>query len=98
MRTVVDPGLLGFPVTAYLWLRVNATHLSAAGRLLAAHPAVVNIAATTGEQNLCGEVALADDDALYEFLTGTVGRIAGLQDTDVTVELRTLKRATLSQG
>lgn len=98
MRTVVDPAMLGFPVTAYLWLRVNATHLSAAGRLLAEHPAVVNIAATTGEQNLCGEVALADDDALYEFLTETVGRIGGLQDTDVTVELRTLKRATLSQG
>jgi DNA-binding Lrp family transcriptional regulator len=95
LRTVVDPALLGYPVTAYLWLRVNATHLSAAGRLLADHPAVVNIAATTGEQNLCGEVALADDDALYDFLTGTVGRIAGLQDTDVTMELRTLKRAMI---
>jgi DNA-binding Lrp family transcriptional regulator len=96
LRAVVDPAVLGFPVTAYLWLRVNATHLSAAGRLLADHPAVVNIAATTGEQNLCGEVALADDDALYDFLTGTVGRIAGLRDTDVTMELRTLKRATLA--
>jgi DNA-binding Lrp family transcriptional regulator len=95
LRTVVDPALLGYPVTAYLWLRVNATHLSAAGRLLANHPAVVNIAATTGEQNLCGEVAVADDDALYDFLTGTVGRIAGLQDTDVTMELRTLKRAMI---
>lgn len=97
LRTVVDPALLGFPVTAYLWLRVNATHLSRAGRLLAEHPLVVNIAATTGEQNLCGEVALADDDALYDFLTGTVGRIDGLQDTDVTIELRTLKRAMISQ-
>jgi len=96
LRAVVDPAVLGYPVTAYLWLRVNATHLSAAGRLLADHPAVVNIAATTGEQNLCGEVALADDDALYDFLTGTVGRIAGLRDTDVTMELRTLKRATLA--
>lgn len=45
---------------------------------------------------LCGEVALADDDALYDFLTGTVGRIAGLRDTDVTMQLRTLKRAAIA--
>jgi hypothetical protein len=52
--------------------------------------------AQLGRDGLCGEVALADDDALYDFLTGTVGRIAGLRDTDVTMQLRTLKRAAIA--
>lgn len=95
MRTVIEPALLGLPIGAFIWLRISSSRLSSAGQILTNHPAVLMIAATTGEQNLCGEIAVASDQALYEFLTETVGRLPGLLHTDTTVELRALKRAAM---
>lgn len=93
MRAVVEPNVVGLPVDAFISLSVNPTHLGHAGELLAAHQAVLMIAATTGDRNLCGEVALESDAALYEFLSGTIGRLPGLQHADVAVALRSVKRA-----
>ncbi|WP_350347405.1 Lrp/AsnC family transcriptional regulator [Agromyces sp. G08B096] len=93
MRAVVEPERIGLPVNAFVSLNVNPTQLGRAGELLAAHPAVLMMAATTGDRNLCGEVALASDAALYEFLSQTIGGLPGLQHADVAVALQSLKRA-----
>lgn len=93
MRTVVEPSMLGFHVNAFISLNVNPTQLGQAGELLAKNPAVLMIAATTGDRNLCGEIALESDSALYEFLSGTIGGLPGLQHADVAVALRSVKRA-----
>ena len=93
MRTVVEPAVIGLPVDAFIWLSINPTQLSTAGAILAEHPAVLMIAATTGDRNLCGEIAVAGDRALYDFLAETVGHLPGLIHADVAVELRTVKRA-----
>lgn len=94
MRTVVEPHVIGLPVDAFIWLSINPTKLDAAGEILAQHQNVLMIAATTGDRNLCGEIAVASDGALYDFLATTVGNLPGLQDADVAVGLRTLKRAS----
>lgn len=94
-RTVVQPARLGQPVTAMIWLRVAPSRLETAGRTLAAHPRVLSIAATTGQPNLCGEVAVADDDALYAFLTDDVGSLPGVAAVDVSDGLTVIKRASL---
>lgn len=93
MRTVVEPEVLGLAVDAFIWLSVNPTKLSVAGETLAKHHDVLMIAATTGDRNLCGEIAVASDSDLYDFLSGTVGHLPGLLHADVTVGLRTVKRA-----
>lgn len=93
MRTVVEPEAVDLPVDAFISLNVNPTHLSRAGELLAGHSSVLMIAATTGDRNLCGEVALESDAALYTFISETVGNLPGLQLADVAVALRSLKRA-----
>ncbi|MEU6078166.1 Lrp/AsnC family transcriptional regulator [Micromonospora sp. NPDC047074] len=93
MRTVVEPSLVGLAVNAFIFLSIHPTQLGQAGELLAAHPAVLMIAATTGDRNLCGEIALESDGALYEFLSGTIGQLPGLQHADVAVALRSVKRA-----
>jgi DNA-binding Lrp family transcriptional regulator len=93
MRTVVEPETLGLSVNAFVWLNVNPTQLGRAGGLLAAHPSVLMISATTGDRNLCGEVALDSDEALYDFISDTIGGLPGLQHADVAVSLRSLKRA-----
>lgn len=95
MRTVVEPHVIGFPVDAFIWLSVNPTKLDAAGEILARHQNVLMIAATAGDRNLCGEIAVASDGALYDFLATTVGNLPGLQDADVAVGLRTVKRASM---
>lgn len=92
MRTVVEPERLRLPVDAFVSLNVNPTQLGRAGELLSEHPAVLMMAATTGDRNLCGEVALPSDAALYEFLSETVGGLPGLQFADVAVSLQSVKR------
>ncbi|UOE44408.1 Lrp/AsnC family transcriptional regulator [Agromyces larvae] len=93
MRTVVEPARIGLPVNAFVSLSVNPTQLGRAGQLLAEHPSVLMISATTGDRNLCGEVALDSDAALYGFISDTIGGLPGLQHADVGVTLQSVKRA-----
>jgi DNA-binding Lrp family transcriptional regulator len=95
LRTVLAPAVVGQPVIAFIWLRVAPSRLNAAGRTLAAHPNVLNIAATTGHPNLCGEVAVASDDDLYTFLTHDIGNLPGVMAADVSDGLEVIKRASL---
>ncbi|WP_172979866.1 Lrp/AsnC family transcriptional regulator [Agromyces agglutinans] len=93
MRTVVEPERIGLPVSAFVSLNVNPTQLGRAGELIAEHPSVLMISATTGDRNLCGEVALESDAALYAFISDTIGGLPGLQHADVAVALQSVKRA-----
>lgn len=93
LRAVVDPAVLGLSVRALLWIRVDPAHLTAVGTALAHHHAVLLLSATTGEFNLCGEIAVASHRELYDFLTTVLGAQPGVRDIDVTLELRTVKRA-----
>ncbi|TDE07895.1 Lrp/AsnC family transcriptional regulator [Jiangella asiatica] len=93
MRTVVEPEVLGLTVNAFVWLTINPTKIGLAGEMLARNRNVIMIAATTGDRNLCGEIAVANDSALYDFLSETVGHLPGLIHADVAVALRTVKRA-----
>lgn len=93
MRTVVQPATLGQPVVAFVWLRVAPSRLKAAGRALAEHPNVLNIAATTGTANLSGEVAVSSDDALTSFIIDDVGQLPGVGSVDISDGLAVIKRA-----
>lgn len=95
LRTVVQPSVLRQPVVAYVWLRVAPSRLEVVGSALAAHPNVLNIAATTGHSNLSGEVAVASDVALYSFITEVVGQLSGVLAVDVTDGLDVIKRGSL---
>jgi DNA-binding Lrp family transcriptional regulator len=98
MRAVVEPNQVGFPVDAFISLSINPTKLGVAGETLAQHRDVLMIAATTGDRNLCGEVAVESDKALYNFLADTIGDLPGLLHADVAVGLRTVKRAGMITG
>lgn len=95
LRTVVQPAVVRQPVVGYVWLRVAPSRLEAVGRELAAHPNVLNIAATTGHSNLSGEVAVASDEALYDFITNDVGQLTGVLAVDVSDGLDVIKRGSL---
>ncbi|OYO11561.1 hypothetical protein CGZ94_14090 [Enemella evansiae] len=93
MRTVIEPEAIGARVNAFVWLNVVPTKLGAAGAILARHPDVLMIAATTGDRNLCGEIAVASEAGLYDFISQTIGSLPGLQHADVAISLLSLKRA-----
>lgn len=93
MRTVIEPEAIGAGVNAFVWLNVVPTKLGAAGAILARHPDVLMISATTGDRNLCGEIAVSSESGLYDFISQTIGSLPGLQHADVAISLRSLKRA-----
>ncbi|MFF1609579.1 Lrp/AsnC family transcriptional regulator [Amycolatopsis sp. NPDC058278] len=88
----VDAALLGYPLTATLWLTVAPSALESAGRALAGHPQVAFAAATTGPANLVANVGCRDDAALYSYLADDLGGLPGVQQVETAPMIRTLKR------
>lgn len=84
---------LGFTTRATVWLTVAPGRLDAAGRALADAPEVAFAAAITGRANLIASVTCRDTDALYVFVTETVGRIEGVQAVEVSPVMRAIKQA-----
>ncbi len=76
LQVFVDPGRLGLTVDAAVSMKVlRMAALDAAGRALAAHPAVHGALATTGVRNLYAALWLSDLEHLYEFITGTLAEL-----------------------
>lgn len=92
-RTLAEPELFGYTVEFMLWLSVDPAHLDAAGQQLAAHPGTKYLSATTGPFNLVGQMVLRHYGELYRYTTDVVGALPGLRSADITLQLRTLKRA-----
>ncbi|MGW3966281.1 Lrp/AsnC family transcriptional regulator [Amycolatopsis sp. NPDC005003] len=88
----VDAALLGYPLTATLWLTVAPSALEPAGRALATHPPVAFAAATTGPANLVVTVGCRDDAALYSYLADDLGGLPGVRQVETAPMIRTLKR------
>ncbi|MGW7240994.1 Lrp/AsnC ligand binding domain-containing protein [Streptomyces sp. NPDC054804] len=69
--------------------------LEETGRRLSRHPQVRFASATTGSATLLVAVAAADLDALYVFLSETVGALEHVTTTEVTPILTGVKRTGL---
>jgi DNA-binding Lrp family transcriptional regulator len=85
--------LLGFPVSAYLWLTVAPAQLDAACGVLSTHPEAPFVAAVSGSANVVISVTCRDLDELYRYTTGRLGAIAGVQAVEVAPVMRRLKQA-----
>jgi DNA-binding Lrp family transcriptional regulator len=89
----VDARILGYRAQAILWLTVAPAKLAAVGAALANHPEIAWAAATTGTTNLAASAVCRDVDALYEYLTGRVGNLDGVQQAETAPVIRVIKRA-----
>ena len=85
--------MLGFSITAYLWLTVEPARLGDLGQQLAEHPEVPFCAAVTGTSNLLASVVCRDIDALYQYVSTRVGALHGVRQVEVSPELMRLKQA-----
>ncbi|MFI6661223.1 Lrp/AsnC family transcriptional regulator [Streptomyces sp. NPDC050523] len=95
LATELDLALLGAQTEALLWIAVQPGALQKTAQSLGIHPHVRFCAATTGPANLVVAVAAANLDALYTFLTDTVGPLDGVTAIDTTPLLATVKRTGL---
>lgn len=92
-RTLAEPEVLDYEVEFMLWLSVDPAELDRTGITLAAHPSTKYLAATAGRYNLVGQMVLRRYGELYPYTTDVVGALPGVHAADLTLQLRTLKRA-----
>ncbi|WP_329529345.1 Lrp/AsnC family transcriptional regulator [Streptomyces sp. NBC_01462] len=95
LATEVDLARLGIRTEALLWITAAPGGLEETGRQLSRHPQVRFAAATTGPANLLVAVAATDIDALYRFMTHTIGALPHITTVDVTPILTGVKRTGL---
>jgi DNA-binding Lrp family transcriptional regulator len=91
LQVFVDPRRLGLTVDAAVSMKVPPAALDAAGRALAAHPAVHGALATTGAHNLYAALWLKDLEQLYAFITGTLAAL-NVDSVDTVLIGRAVKR------
>ncbi|WP_016908704.1 Lrp/AsnC family transcriptional regulator [Streptomyces xiaopingdaonensis] len=92
-RTLAEPALLGFEAEFMLWLSIDPGRLEKAGRQLAQHPGTKFLAASTGRFNLVGHMVLPRRTDLFRYTDEVIGSLPGLNASDVTLHLVTLKGA-----
>ena len=95
LATEVDLALLGIHAEALLWITVQPGALEETAQTLSTHPQVRFTAATTGPANLLITLAATDLDALYTFLTTTIGPLHQVVAVEITPLLATTKRTGL---
>ena len=95
LATEVDLALLGVQAEALLWITVQPGALEKTAQTLSTHPHVRFAAATTGPANLLIALGAADLDALYTFLTTTVGPLRQITAVEIAPLLATAKRTGL---
>ncbi|HEX3650767.1 MAG TPA: Lrp/AsnC family transcriptional regulator [Pseudonocardiaceae bacterium] len=89
---MVEPGALGFEFEVMVHLRVEPSAIESIAISLAARAEVRYMSATTGHSDLTCDAIFRDTEALYHFVTHTVGSMRGVRDIEVDVVLESLKR------
>jgi len=90
----LDLPAFGFRSMAWLWLSVPPSHLAAVGEAMAAFPEVAFATATTGPANLTACAICRDEEELYQFLTGKVGPLPGVERVETAPVIRIVKQAS----
>ena len=84
--------LLGYPLSAVLWLGVAPADIAQVGESLAREPETAFTAVVTGPANLMVAVPCRDTAHLYRFLTDRVGALP-VQTLETSTVLRRVKQA-----
>jgi DNA-binding Lrp family transcriptional regulator len=85
--------LMGFGMSAYLFLTVEPAALAAVGAELARHPEVPFAAAITGSANLYCTVVCRDTEELYRYVTTRISVVSGVRQLEISPVLRRVKQA-----
>lgn len=85
IKAIVEPARLGLPVTADIWVEVEADQVMEVARKLAQMEHVTYVACATGDLNISIQVSTRDNAELYHFVTDVVGKIPGVIRTTIRI-------------
>ena len=85
----VDPAALGYPLTAFVTVRVVQRLLSAVAAALARVPEVLEVHGVSGEEDLLVHLVARDADDLYR-IAGHLLAIEGVERTSTALVMRSL--------
>ncbi|WP_424852968.1 Lrp/AsnC family transcriptional regulator [Streptomyces sp. SAI-170] len=86
--------VLGYPMAAELWITTAPSALRSVGEAMATHDEVAHVAATAGPSNIIATVVVRSTAHLYEYLSGPLGRLEGVQHVEASPFLRRVKQLT----
>jgi DNA-binding Lrp family transcriptional regulator len=89
----IAPEMLGYPAGATLYVNVSPSHVPTVGTLLAAHRETAFVAAVGGPANMIAAIRCRNVAEMYEYVTGTLGRVNGVEHVEVSTVSRTIKHA-----
>jgi DNA-binding Lrp family transcriptional regulator len=85
----IDPAALGYPLTAYITVRVDQRQLAPVADGLAEIPEVVEVLGLSGEVDLLVRVVAKDADDLYR-VAGAILATEGVERTTTALAMRKL--------
>ncbi|WP_025156643.1 Lrp/AsnC family transcriptional regulator [Leifsonia aquatica] len=94
VRTEISPALHGLRVEALTWLQVPPDRVQEVGEALGRHPSVRFCAACTGATQVLVDTVVADEHALYRFLTEDVAAL-GVTQAQTSVVLAPVRRGPM---
>ena len=88
-----EPSKLGYSTEALVALQVDPGKLEEVAEKLAKVPETLYVSITTGAFDIFTSVALPSQEALQNFLLGTIGNITGVKRSETFVNLSVKKRS-----
>ncbi|MEU6143718.1 Lrp/AsnC family transcriptional regulator [Streptomyces sp. NPDC047081] len=88
------PEILGYPLSASLWITAAPARLHSVGEAIAGHAESAYVTATSGVSNLLVSAVFKNTAGLYEYLSGPLGRLDGIQHVESVPYLRRIKQLT----
>lgn len=85
----INPAALGYPLTAFVTIRVTQRRLNDVGAALADIPEVLQVQGVAGQTDLLVQVVAADADDLYR-IAGQILAIPWVERTDTALVMREL--------
>ncbi|ANP56502.1 AsnC family transcriptional regulator [Streptomyces griseochromogenes] len=90
--------ILGYARAAALWITTAPAALHSVGEALAAHDEIAFASATAGPSHIVVTAVVRDTASLYAYLSGSLGRLDGVQHVETTPFLRRVKQLTYQRA
>ena len=88
---VPNPKLLGFNVTADVFIEVESDQIFEVARFLAEHECISYVACSIGEMDVSVQIIAGSTDEVYSFVTEVIRKIPGVRKTTTSIVPMVLK-------
>lgn len=88
---VPNPKLLGFNVTADVFIEVESDQIFEVARSLAEHECISYVAFSIGEMDVSVQIVAGSTDEVYSFVTEVIRKILGVRKTTTSIVPMVLK-------